>query len=88
MNTMTTAKLDTIEFEAAGAPPSMLDVLRKRIRASMADASQEVQEHAAALLLKLEHLARAQQTASAAPAPIETYLAPWLTLQTDLLAAA
>jgi hypothetical protein len=88
MNAMTSSRLDQIELEAAGAPPTMLNLLSNEIRASMAGAADEVQEHAQALLLKLEHLAQAQQATPATTSPAQTYLQPGLILYPELLAAA
>ncbi len=75
---MTTEALDMIELDAAIAPAPMIDHYINVVRESMADATHEVQEHATALLLKLEHLVKSQRAEPAAAT--QDYLAPWVTL--------
>lgn len=74
---MTTEALDMIELDAAIAPAPMIDHYINVVRESMADATHEVQEHAKALLLKLEHLVKNQRAEPAAAT--QEYLAPWFT---------
>jgi hypothetical protein len=74
---MTKEALDMIELDAAIAPAPMLDHYIKVVRESVADATPEVQEHAQALLLKLDHLVNNQRAEPASVSP--HYLAPWLT---------
>jgi hypothetical protein len=52
----------------------------------VAEASREVQEHAKALLLKLEHLVKNQRAEPKTAA--QEYLAPWITLAEPERAAA
>lgn len=84
--TMTTEALDMIELDAAIAPAPILDHYIKVVRESVADATHEVQEHARALLLKLEHLVDNQRAVPAAAS--QDFLAPWLTLAEPERAAA
>lgn len=75
---MTTEALDMIELDAAIAPAPMLDHYINVVRESVADATHEVQEHAKALLLKLEHLVKNQRAEPATAT--QDHLAPWITL--------
>lgn len=75
---MSTQALAMIERDAETAPAPMIDHHIEVVRNALAGSSQEVQEHAHALLLKLERLARDQRTEPAATNP--QYLAPWLTI--------
>jgi hypothetical protein len=75
---MTKEALDMIELDAALASAPVLDHHISVVRESIADAAHEAQEHAKALLLKLEHLANSLRAVPAAATQV--YLAPWLTL--------
>lgn len=83
---MTKEALDMIELDAACASAPVLDRYISVVRESIADATHEVQEHARALLLKLEHLVNNQRAERAAAT--QEYLAPWITLAEPERAAA
>jgi hypothetical protein len=83
---MTKETLDMIELDAAIASAPMLDHYIEVVRKSVAEASHEVQEHAKALLLKLDHLVKNQRAEPEAAA--QEYLAPWITLAEPERAAA
>jgi hypothetical protein len=83
---MTKETLDMIELDAAIASAPMLDHYIEVVRNSVAEASPEVQEHAKALLLKLDHLVKNQRAEPEATA--QEYLAPWITLAEPERAAA
>ena len=83
---MTKEALDMIELDAACASAPILEHYVSVVRESIADATHEVQEHARALLLKLEHLVTSQRAEPAAAN--QEYLAPWLTLAEPERAAA
>jgi hypothetical protein len=84
---LTAEQLVLIEAQSTNALPSLLRVHANEVRSALASLTGELRCHAAALLLKLEHLdheARAEPAGSSMPA----YLAPCLTLETSLLVAA
>ena len=84
---LTAEQLVDIEAQSTTAPSSLLRVHANEVRYALASLTGEMRCHAAALLLKLEHLehhGRAELASSSAL----TYLAPGLTLGTTLQAAA
>ena len=80
--TMTVEALQIIEPDASTAPALMVDHYIELVRSSTADATSEAAEYAAALLIKLEHLARSQRAEPVDSSRGQSYLAPWLTIDT------
>ena len=85
---MSIEAVEIIELDSAPAPGRMLDHYIGLVRSSLVDATQEVGEHARALLLKLEHLARNQRAQCIEPSGDQSYRAPWITLAEPVRAAA
>lgn len=75
---MTHEALDMIELDAAIAPVPMLDHYVRVVHDSMPHSPREVQEHALALLLKLEQLVQNQRVPHVNDR--QEYLAPQLML--------
>ncbi len=75
---LTPQRLQDIERHCAIAPAPALAAWRAGIGAELPDLPADEREHAAALLLKLEHLERAE---AAAPGQAPEYLAPELLLE-------
>ena len=78
--TMTVEALQIIELDAARAPAPMVDHYIELVRNSIGDCAADVAEYAAALLLKLEHLASSQRAPTVDPRLPKVFLAPWLEL--------
>ena len=78
--TMTVEALQIIELDAARAPAPMVDHYIGLVRHSIGDCAADVAEYAAALLLKLEHLASSQRAAPVDTSLPQVFLAPWLEL--------
>lgn len=85
---MTSEALEIIEADAARAPAPMLNHYIALVRSSLSECSREVAEHAQALLLKLEHLARSQSADTPDKHGQPAYLAPCLTLAEPVREAA
>lgn len=77
---MNVEALQIIELDAARAPAQMVDHYIQLVRSSAADCTADTAEHAAALLLKLEHLASSQRVHAIDSTQAQVYLAPWLSL--------
>lgn len=78
--TMNVEALQIIELHAARAPAPMVDHYIELVRNSIGDCATDVAEYAAALLLKLEHLASSQRAAAVDPSLPQVFLATWLEL--------
>ena len=78
--TMNVEALQTIELDATRAPAQMVDHYIQLVRNSLADCTADTAEYAAALLLKLEHLASSQRAHAIDSSQTQVYLAPWLTI--------
>jgi hypothetical protein len=78
--TMNVEALQIIELDAARAPAPMVDHYVELVRNSIGDCAADVAEYAAALLLKLEHLASIQRAQAVDPCLPQVFLAPWLEL--------
>ncbi|NUZ08691.1 hypothetical protein [Piscinibacter koreensis] len=78
--TMNVEALQIIELDAARAPAPMVDHYIELVRNSTGECAADVAEYAAALLLKLEHLASSQRAAAVDPSLPQVFLAPWLEL--------
>ncbi len=76
--TMNVEALQIIELDAARAPAPMVDHYIELVRNSIGDCAAEVAEYAAALLLKLEHLASSQRAPAVDASLHQVFLAPWL----------
>lgn len=84
---LTAEQLAHIEAQSTTAPASLLRFHANEVRSALASLTGELRCHAAALLLKLEHLEHDGQAELSSSAAL-TYLAPGLTLGTPLQAAA
>ena len=78
--TMNVEALQTIELDATRAPAQMVDHYIQLVRNSLADCTADTAEYAAALLLKLDHLASSQRVHAIDLSQTQVYLAPWLTI--------
>ncbi len=78
--TMNVEALQIIELDAARAPAPVVDHYIELVRNSIGDCAADVAEYAAALLLKLEHLAGSQRAPAVDPSLPQVFLAPWLEL--------
>jgi len=78
--TMNVEALQIIELDAARAPAPMVDHYIELVRNSIGECAADVAEYAAALLLKLEHLASSQRAVAVDPSLSQVFLAPWLEL--------
>ena len=76
-----------IEAQSTSAPPTVLRAHANEVRSALASLTGELRGHAAALLLKLEHL-QSQAQVELAGSSTPMYLAPCLTLGPPLQAAA
>ena len=83
--TMNVEALQTIELDATRAPAQMVDHYIQLVRNSLADCTADPAEYAAALLLKLDHLASSQRVHAIDSSQTQTYLAPWLALPAQSL---
>lgn len=83
--TMNVQALQTIELDATRAPAQMVDHYIQLVRNSLADCTADTAEYAAALLLKLDHLASSQRVHALDSSQTQTYLAPWLALPAQSL---
>jgi len=83
--TMNVEALQTIELDATRAPAQMVDHYIQLVRNSLADCSADTAEYAAALLLKLDHLASSQRVHAIDSSQTQTYLAPWLAIPAQSL---
>jgi hypothetical protein len=83
--TMNVEALQTIELDATRAPAQMVDHYIQLVRNSLADCTADTAEYAAALLLKLDHLASSQRVHAIDSSQTQTYLAPWLALPAQSL---
>ena len=83
--TMNVEALQTIELDATRAPAQMVDHYIQLVRNILADCTADTAEYAAALLLKLEHLASSQRVHAIDSRQARVYLAPWLTIPSPSL---
>lgn len=84
---LTAEQLVLIEAQSTSAPPTVLRAHANEVRSALASLTGELHGHAAALLLKLEHL-QGQAQVELADSSTPMYLAPCLILGTPLQAAA
>jgi hypothetical protein len=84
---LTAEQLVFIEAQSTSAPSSLLRLHANEVRSALASLTGELRCHAAALLLKLEHLDHQSRAELACPL-MPAYLAPCLTLGASLQVAA
>ncbi len=82
---MNVEALQIIELDAARAPAQMVDHYIQLVRNSLADCTPDTAEYAAALLLKLEHLASSQRVHAIDSSQTQPYLARWLAIPAQSL---